>query len=380
MQGRDLKNTNHIRDPISNIRSLEEMDLNIKKTRENDITHTNGPNRFIYAQTTSNSNSFRSQPTLTHEVDKVDVNMKMFDRYQENDYLKEMNCNSHPLDLNSFSSDVKNYLNFFSLPMYGLCEKSTQTELTGRDIEDLDYFKRELSSSMNCLLKNNQKDKSEFMKKIFPFLEDKKTSNSLTLLGLNPLQTEIPSPNSNKNFIQIKRKSDAEGKSNKSKTSVNPNTPNIYPYPHIHLKTKRQNQPRKKKKEEMNTENNQSSKEEEIFSFQKKNSISKEAESTPFKFISNKNSVNMLNLINEVVEDVKYSNSLSNQLTEQSFTNVGSTHLNNKKRDFNDQEFNISEIINDIKNSTRKEMNTIAMAMNQTTSQILTKKVNIFII
>ena len=86
----------------------------------------------------------------------------------------------------------------------------------------------------------------------------------------------------------------------------------------------------------------------------------------------------MLNLINEVVEDVKYSNSLSNQLTEQSYTDAGSTHLYNKKRDFNDQEFNISEIINDIKNSTRKEMNTIAMTMNHSTSQIFTKKVKIF--
>ena len=379
MQGRDLKMTNYIRDSFSNIRSQEEIDLNINKLRENDITHTNGPNRLISYQSTSNSISFRSQPPLIHEVDKVDVNMKMVERYQENDYSKEINGNLHPLDLNSFSSDVKNYLNFFSLPMYGLCEKSTQTELTGRDIEDLDYFKRELSVSMNCLLKNNQKDKTEFMKKIFPFLEDKKTSNSLTLLALNPLQTEIPSPNSNKNFIQIKRKSDVEGRSIKSKTSKDATTPNIYPYPHIHLKNKRQNQPRKKKKDELNTDNIQSSKEEEIFSFQKRNSTSKEGESTPFKLISNKKSANMLNLINEVVEDVKYSNSLSNQVTEQSFTDAGSTHLCNKKRDFADQEFNISEIINDIKNSTRKEMNTIAMAMNQTTSQILNKKVKIFL-
>jgi hypothetical protein len=379
MQGRDLKMTNYIRDSFSNIRSQEEIDLNINKLRENDITHTNGPNRLISYQSTSNSISFRSQPPLIHEVDKVDVNMKIVERYQENDYSKEINGNPHPLDLNSFSSDVKNYLNFFSLPMYGLCEKSTQTELTGRDIEDLDYFKRELSVSMNCLLKNNQKDKTEFMKKIFPFLEDKKTSNSLTLLALNPLQTEIPSPNSNKNFIQVKRKSDVEGRSIKSKTSKDATTPNIYPYPHIHLKNKRQNQPRKKKKDDLNSDNIQSSKEEEIFSFQKRNSTSKEGESTPFKLISNKKSVNMLNLINEVVEDVKYSNSLSNQVTEQSFTDAGSTHLCNKKKDFTDQEFNISEIINDIKNSTRKEMNTIATAMNQTNSQILNKKVKIFL-
>lgn len=373
MQDSEPKMTNDVKDSLMNIRRQDEAMVTKEKNIDLFITHTNGPNRIVSSNIIPNPINNLSNISSIYEVDYVDSKMKTIECYEKIENSKASDVHSHTSDLKSFSGDVKNYLNFFSLPMYGLCEKSTQTELSGRDIDDLDYFRKELCASSQGLLKNNNKDKTEFIKRLFPFLDDKKISYSLTLANKNPLQEEVPNTNFEKNFIQIKRKGEGSEKTPRNKTSLGNSTPILDLHNHIHIKNKKQNQnvAKRKKKEEIITELTQSSKSDETLSLHRTNPKTKSGETTPFKLISKKKSINILNLINEVVDDVKYSNNQKGQpnLSYSEPLN-GSSDINQHKKDFNDSEFNISEIINDIKKSTRKEITPFD-------SQILLKKVKI---
>ena len=372
MQAWELKMTNVVKDSFTNIKRPDEHLQNKEKASEMNITHSYGPNRFVSKIPFQNFLTNSSQSSLNQEVDSIDRPNRRIEGNDKNTSNKESELHSYTTDLNSHYGDAKNYLNFFSLPMYGICEKSTQTDLTARDIEDLDHFRKEFSSSMYCLMRNDLKDKTDSFKKLFPFLDDKKISYPFTLAGLNPIRSEIPSPKFDKNFIQIKRKNDSDRKSFKTKAAFTSSTPNIKTHSHIHLKNNKQIRQKRKKKEEADTYTNSnlpqpsSSREDDSSFLQKSISNTKQADSTPFKLINTKKSEKNYNSVNEIVENLKYSN--TNPIQSHIDRSLDASKMTLGKKDFNDTEFNISEIINDIKNSTRKELNSIH-------SQILVKKV-----
>jgi hypothetical protein len=116
-------------------------------------------------------------------------------------------------DLETNSNEKRMYLNYFSLPKYGLCEKSTQTMLTGRDIEELEALKGEFLSNKNEYVNNLMKNNSEIFKKLLP--------------------PEINRNDNFKNFVGIKRNCDSPIKIRSKKFIT---TDGAHFKPHIHFK------------------------------------------------------------------------------------------------------------------------------------------------
>jgi hypothetical protein len=102
-------------------------------------------------------------------------------------------------------------LNYFSLPKYGLCEKSTQTMLTGRDIEELEALKGEFLATKNEYVASLMKNNSDIFKKLQP--------------GINSENL--------KNFVGIKRNCDSPIKFRSRKFIT---TDGAHHKPHIHFK------------------------------------------------------------------------------------------------------------------------------------------------
>jgi hypothetical protein len=117
-------------------------------------------------------------------------------------------------DLETISNEKRSYLNYFSLPKYGLCEKSTQTMLTGRDIDELESLRGEFLANkreyVSTLIKNN----SEIFKKLHP--------------------PEINQSENFKNFIGIKRNYDSPLNIRSKKFITTQGS--SYFKPHIHFK------------------------------------------------------------------------------------------------------------------------------------------------
>jgi hypothetical protein len=103
-------------------------------------------------------------------------------------------------------------LNYFSLPKYGLCEKSTQTMLTGRDIEELEALKGEFLATKNEYVASLMKNNSDIFKKLQP--------------GINHSDNL-------KNFVGIKRNCDSTIKFSSRKYIT---TDGAHHKPHIHFK------------------------------------------------------------------------------------------------------------------------------------------------
>lgn len=166
--------------------------------------------------------------------------------------LKHLELTSWKSELNSNADEARsnlNYINFFSLPKFGIAEKSTQTMLTSRDLDDLDFFRRELQTCRAEISKSGVQG----LKKLFPYLEEKKSSNGVRV------DEAIVSPSDQgiKNFICIKRRNEdfipvTEGKKSKMQhsnqnTQIN-NLSHHNAYPHIHIKNKRNTNSKRKRK------------------------------------------------------------------------------------------------------------------------------------
>jgi hypothetical protein len=116
-------------------------------------------------------------------------------------------------DLETNTSEKRTYLNYFSLPKFGLCEKSTQTMLTGRDIDELEALKGEFLANKKEYVSNLMKNNSEIFKKLHP--------------------PEINQNENIKNFVGIKRNCDSEIKIRSRKFIT---TDGSLFKPHIHFK------------------------------------------------------------------------------------------------------------------------------------------------
>lgn len=115
---------------------------------------------------------------------------------QQDHNLSKISSNADIVpDLNTLNNINNTVFNFFSFPKYGLCEQSTQTMLTGNDIEELQYLRKEFSNFQEQFMKDYVKNNLHMIKKMFP--EEK----------CSKFNSPQSSPLIN-NFISIKRKTD----------------------------------------------------------------------------------------------------------------------------------------------------------------------------
>jgi hypothetical protein len=90
------------------------------------------------------TNNFNSDFLLGKSDHPVSINFYDEKRREKNSLNEDLRKTKNQLnaennscksDVNSILNESKSYLNFHSLPMYGVCEKATQTMVTGTDIE-----------------------------------------------------------------------------------------------------------------------------------------------------------------------------------------------------------------------------------------------------
>ena len=138
--------SNMIKEPLLNIYRQDKLENPKDKLHEGSFL--NGTSFQYIPSTTTTSESTLTMPSI-HLNEASDELLKTNGRneegYQRSINLKSLEMSSWKSDINSLYGESKNVLNFFSLPKFGLCERSTQTMLTGRDIEDLEDFQKELS-------------------------------------------------------------------------------------------------------------------------------------------------------------------------------------------------------------------------------------------
>lgn len=135
--------------------------------------------------------------------DKIPNSMNMssghFDvgAYQglNNHSFSKLSNNIHSGTELSVPNGIGNVFNFFDLPKYGLVEQSTQTMLTGNDIEELQYLRTEFANFQEQFIKDYAKNNLHIIKKMFPESQRSKMNSPQG----SPLV---------KNFINIKRKTE----------------------------------------------------------------------------------------------------------------------------------------------------------------------------
>ena len=362
--------SNIVKESYLNISRADRVENPREKTLEGGFLLNAGA-KYIPSSNTPNESTLNvSEPSIFHE-ELNKPNAKSEEDYARSFNHKTLELNSWKSDVNSSYGEIKSQISFFSLPKFGLCEKSTQTNLTGRDIDDLEYFQKEMASYRTDLMAFVFKNKSsETMRRLFPQLDERKLCcEKKEPKGDRDLTLSHNEQQSRKeNFINIKRANDSElNCSRKEKTLVNLTNSSTTSFSgmnsfinnqiqghlqathglglgnmhhHLHLKTKVHKGGRRKKKveedpkfsgkeERDNRESKEGSKEPRV-----ERGDSKESkESRDSDLVSN-----LEKQIHEFNPSV--------------IPTSNASHASSKK-DFHD-EFDIAGIINDIKNSSRK--------------------------
>jgi hypothetical protein len=161
-------------------------------------------------------------------------------------------------------NEHESFIDFFSLPKYGMQEQGSQTILTGRDIEDQDYDLKEFRKFKSDFVLSISKGKpEEALKRLFPVLDDLKLFSKSKDLEISEKKKEAHS------FIQIKRTNEKDLPfSNQRFLNIKSfKTHQDNGLPHIHLK-KAQTAGRRRRKQELlsNSLEKPSAKSEKVFS------------------------------------------------------------------------------------------------------------------
>jgi hypothetical protein len=160
----------------------------------------------------------------------------------------------------------ESYIDFFSLPKYGLVEQGCQTNLTGRDIEDQEHDLKEFRKFKSDFFLSISKGKpEEALKRLFPLLEDFKVFSKQKDLESLEKKKEA------QNFIKIKRATEEELPfSNQRFLNIKSfKTHSENGFPHLHLnKVNTSGRRRRRKKHEMisNSPEKPSNKSDKVFS------------------------------------------------------------------------------------------------------------------
>lgn len=384
---------------MSNILKDSQMNINrsdrVENGREKPTEGGNNLNPGVKNIPRSNSafeSTFNvSEPSIFHdEMNKQ--NTKSEDDYGKTYNQKPLDLSSLKSELNSSCSEQKNFINYFSLPKFGICEKASQTNLTGRDIDDLEYFQKELAVFRSDLMAYVFKSKSnDLIRKLFPHLDEKKYLGSgQARERQGDLSLSINEPIRQENFIHIKRATDCElnlnlqskkeksfGRSGnfghlgafgnintntnqsssfsekitencqkpiKPSFQTNPYTPQGFP--HIHLKTKQHKGGRKKKKLEDEPMQESSRFSNSNPQFQRENRESQESN----------DQIKEAKQLGETKEmkNVDFLKSLEKEInSSQPISKSSASVSQSSSKNFN-EEFDIAGIINDIKNSSKK--------------------------
>lgn len=257
-----------------------------------------------------------------------------------NSPIEEINsCKS---DVNSYSKELKHYINFNSVPTYGISEKATQTLITGRELDDLEHIKNELKNNREKFIFNMVKGNPEVAKHMLIYVkkieEDKKIHNITNLVSDSTDDFEkMPS----RNFINIKRKSDNILIPTESFRTKKRNNSIYLPHSdketHIHIKTG----PRKKI---IGVDENEKTQIEDHYD----HPIKKKCGKKPAIAKNTKINQNNFNISNSNTNELWLNNNNSNQIDGYKLC---STVMN--RNDIND--LNISDIINNIKNTIKQE-------------------------
>ena len=139
-----------------------------KKTRQEEIKETGFKDSYISKKHSYNSKlnenikinaqeySFNDAPAIILETenDHLARHINTSKHYHnpkgelakndQNESLKRKTCENYSLTFDNYEKNCK--LNYFSLPKYGLEEKTTQTDFTCKDIENLKYLSDEFNS------------------------------------------------------------------------------------------------------------------------------------------------------------------------------------------------------------------------------------------
>jgi hypothetical protein len=347
--------TKNLKDSFTNISRFDRGEFSKEKNTEGNFSYMNGNRNFFSNTLTSDSTTNVYEPSIVHD-EEMRSNLRNEEGYHKGENLHGAEASSWKSEVNSNVEERQsnfNYLNYFSLPLHGTCENSTQTMLTGRDIDDLVAFQTELSAIKEDLLKNSSKDKSEVIKRLFPFLnEDKKMSYAL-LPSEKLIRRE--NPLTEKNFVQMKRKNDSELKKKPGFGSFTQNTTH---QSHIHIKHKKKTETKRGRKEgvggisgasgtSVTTENVELIREDISITLEREPSV----KTNDSAGVRQKKPVSLSNFLNDVVQDVKQISSSNN------ISSTAGGQIIIPRKDFH-EEFNITEIINDIKNLSRKEIST----------------------
>jgi hypothetical protein len=282
--------SNNNKDINTNVNRAEKREISKEKYTETQNSFRDFKNSLVYISATSD-NTMNVSESSYHQEEYLKANRKDEAEYDRSSNLKLIDSESWKSEFNSTSGNIKPWINFFSLPKYGISEKSTQTMLRGQDLDDLDFLRRELVNRSTELLKS----RADLENNKLPFFYERKCDDFSVISDYKNHFINIKRRNVDDFFTIKKQKNLTE--SNLRKTSN----------PHIHLKNK--GGPRRKKKFE-EKQNNQ------------------------------------------------------NKLSEESVFSKNSNDSSKKVLQIKSEDDDIAGIINDIKNSTKKETNKVYLIFN----------------